>query len=104
MDYLQGENQLRNFAQMTGGFAWFPQFDGELPSIMQSVAAFLRNQYSLSYTPTSGGKDGKFHKVKIELVKPDGSPLEVFDQKGKKQKYQVYAREGYQAQKTGTGD
>jgi hypothetical protein len=26
------------------------------------------------------------------------------DQKGKKQKYVVYAREGYQAPKSGTGD
>ncbi len=104
MSYLQGENQLRTFSSLTGGYAWFPQFDGEIPGIFRDVAAFLRHQYSLSYTPTSGGKDGKFHKVKIELVKPDGTPLEVVDQKGKKQKYQVYAREGYQAQKTGTGD
>src|SRR5579864_9451080 len=29
MNYLQGENQLKTFAQMTGGFSWFPQFDGE---------------------------------------------------------------------------
>src|SRR2546423_13038166 len=29
MNYLQGENQLKTFAQMTGGYAWFPQFDGE---------------------------------------------------------------------------
>jgi hypothetical protein len=42
--------------------------------------------------------------VKVELVAPDGGPLTVVDQKGKKQKYQVYAREGYQAIKAGTGD
>jgi len=29
----------------------------------------------------------KFHKVKVELVAPDGGPLTVLDQKGKKQKY-----------------
>src|ERR1700687_2735053 len=27
MNYLQGENQLKTFAQMTGGYSWFPQFD-----------------------------------------------------------------------------
>ena len=51
-----------------------------------------------------GRRTGKFHKVKIELVQPDGSPLVVVNQKGKKQKYVVYAREGYEAQATGTAD
>ena len=104
MDYLQAENQLRTFSQLTGGYAWFPQFDGEIPDIFRSVAAFLRHQYSISFSPTGGGKDGKFHKVKVELVAPDGSPLNIVDQKGKKQKYQIYAREGYQATKAGVGD
>jgi VWFA-related protein len=104
INYLQGENQLKTFAQMTGGYSWFPQFDGEIPGIFQTITAFLRNQYSLSYTPTTGANDGKFHKVKVELVAPDGSPLEVKDQKGKKQKVVVYAREGYTAVKGGVGD
>jgi VWFA-related protein len=104
LNYLQAENQLKTFSQETGGFAWFPQFDGEIPSIFQQVAAFLRHQYSLSYSPTNGAKDGKFHKLKVELVAPDGGPLTVLDQKGKKQKYVVYAREGYQAPKGGVAD
>src|SRR5690242_1134524 len=104
MNLLQAQNQLKTFSNETGGFAWFPQFDGEIPDIFRSVAAFLRHQYSLSFSPTSGGKDGKFHKVKVELVAPDGSPLSIVDQKGKKQKYQIYAREGYQATKAGVGD
>ena len=103
MNYLQGENQLKTFASLTGGYAWFPQFDGEIPGIFQTVASFLRHQYNLSYTPTNGN-DGKFHKIKVELVAPDGGPLTVLDQKGKKQKYVVYAREGYQAPKSGVGD
>src|SRR5882762_6936200 len=104
LNYLQAENQLRTFANETGGYAWFPQFDGEIPDIFRSVAAFLRHQYSLSYSPSNGAKDGKFHKLKVELVAPDGGPLTVVDQKGKKQKFQVYAREGYQAPKGGVGD
>ena len=104
MNYLQAENQLKTFSQETGGFAWFPQFAGEMPEVFRDVAAFLRHQYSLSYSPSTGAKDGKFHKVKVELVAPDGGPLTVVDQKGKKQKYQVYAREGYQATKGGVGD
>jgi VWFA-related protein len=104
MNYLQGENQLKTIANLTGGYSWFPQFDGELPGIFHDVASFLRHQYSLSYTPSGGGKEAKFHKVKIELVNPDGSPFEVHDQKGKKQKWVVYAREGYEPQKAGAAD
>src|SRR6202790_1304672 len=104
MDYLQAENQLKTFANETGGFSWFPEFYGRNPGIFQQVASMLRHQYSISYTPGNGAKDGRFHKVKVELVAPDGGPLNVVDQKGKKQKYVVYAREGYQAPKSGTGD
>src|SRR5882762_2025064 len=104
LNYLQAENQLKTFSQETGGYSWFPQFAGEMPDVFRDVAAFLRHQYSLSYSPTAGAKDGKFHKVKVELVAPDGGPLSIVDQKGKKQKYQVYAREGYQAPKGGVGD
>ena len=104
INYLQGENQLKTFSQLTGGYSWFPQFDGEIPGIFHDVTAFLRNQYSLSYTPSTGANDGKFHKVKVELVQPDGSPLTVEDQKHKKQKVVVYAREGYTAVKGGVGD
>src|ERR1700756_112099 len=104
MDFLQGENQLKTFAQMTGGFAWFPQFDGEIPSIMRKVAEFLRHQYSLTYTPSNHAPDGKYRKIKVELVAPDGGPLIVTDQKGKKQKWVVYCREGYTAPKGGVGD
>jgi VWFA-related protein len=99
IDLLQDENEMKTFAKETGGYAWFPQFTGEIPDIFHQVAAFLRNQYSLSYSPTNRTRDGKFRKVKIDLVAPDGSPLIVQDQKGKKQKYQVYAREGYVAPK-----
>jgi VWFA-related protein len=104
MDFLQGENQMKTFAQMTGGFAWFPQFDGEIPGIMREVAAFLRHQYSISYTPSNQNQDGKFRKIKVELVAPDGGPLIVNDQKGKKQKIVVYTREGYVPAKGGVGD
>ena len=104
MTFLQAENQLKTVAQMTGGMAWFPQFDGEIPTDMRAVADFLRHQYSITYTPTNHSADGKFRKVKVELVAPDGSPLTLTDKKGKKQKILIYAREGYQAPKGNVGD
>jgi VWFA-related protein len=104
LNFLQAENQMKTFAQMSGGFAWFPQFDGELPGIMRDVTEFLRHQYSITYTPTNHAADGKYRKIKVELVAPDGSPFTVTDQKGKKQKWVIYAKEGYTAPKGGVGD
>ena len=96
------QQQMKVFAELTGGQAWTPEFDGQIPEIMRTIAASLRNQYSLGYAPTS--QDGKYHKIKVELVAPDGGPMTVTNQKGKKVKFVVYARQGYTASKTTVGD
>jgi VWFA-related protein len=95
--YLQAKNQLQTFAKLSGGIAWFPRFEGEIPDIFKSVAAFLRSQYSIGFSPKHLVHDGKYHKLRVEIVQPDGSPLIVTDPKGKRQRLIVYAREGYMA-------
>jgi VWFA-related protein len=100
MDYLQADNEVRTFAQLTGGRAYFPRFQGELPEMFHDIAADIRNQYSISYHPTNAKLDGTYRKLKVELQAPDGGPLKVHDQKGKEVKYIVYAREGYTAKHT----
>ena len=97
LTYLQAQNQLKTFAEMTGGRTWFPRFDGEIPGIMADVAGSLRNEYSLGYISSNSNHDGKYHKLKVELVADNGGPLIITDQKGKKRKFQVYARQGYTA-------
>jgi VWFA-related protein len=104
LTYLQAENQLKAITQMTGGLAWFPQFKSEIPTDMRALTEFLRHQYSITYTPANHAADGKYRKIKVELVAPDGSPFTITDKKGKKQKIVIYAREGYQAPKGGVGD
>ena len=97
MDYLQADNEMNNFARLTGGRAYFPRFSGELPGIFHDVNSDIRNQYLLSYRPTNTKLDGGYRKLKVEVVGPDGKPLKVRDQKGKDVKYDVIAREGYTA-------
>jgi VWFA-related protein len=104
VSYLQAENQMNAFARATGGRAWFPRFQGELRGIFQDVALSLRNQYSLGYTPTNQARDGKFRKIKVEIVDENGQPLIIKDQNNKPVKYVVYAREGYNAPKGKVGD
>jgi VWFA-related protein len=100
MDYLQADNEVRTFASLTGGRAYFPRFQGELPEMFQEIGADIRNQYTISYHPTNAKLDGTYRKLKVELQAPDGGPLKVHDQKGKDVKYVVYAREGYTAKHT----
>jgi VWFA-related protein len=100
MDYLQADNEMRTFASLTGGRAYFPRFQGELPEIFNQVGSDIRNQYSISYRPTNTKLDGTYRKLKVELVAADGGALKVRDQKGKDVKVVVYAREGYTAKHT----
>jgi Ca-activated chloride channel family protein len=98
MDFLQADNQMNVFARETGGQAFFPRFVAEYPSIYRSIADALRNQYSIAYQPTNQAKDGKFRKIKVELVNPaDGAPLRIVDQKNKPMKYSIVAKQGYNA-------
>ncbi len=97
LTYLQSKNQLRTFAKLSGGTAWFPRFEGEIPGIFRSVATFLRSQYRIGYSPANLATDGKYHSLKVEIVRPDGSPLIVTNPKGKRRKPVVYTREGYTA-------
>jgi Ca-activated chloride channel homolog len=98
MDFLQADNQMRTFSKETGGQSFFPRFYGEFPSIYQSISQSLRNQYSLAYSSTNQAKDGKFRKIKVELVNPaTNEPLRVTDENGKPIKYTVIAKAGYNA-------
>jgi Ca-activated chloride channel homolog len=98
MDFLQADNEMRTFAKETGGMAFFPRFYGEFPGIFRAISEALRHQYVLSYSPTNQVRDGKFRKIKVELVNPaTGQPLPIKDEKGKPIKYQIIAKNGYTA-------
>jgi len=100
MDYLQADNEMRTFAAMTGGRAYFPRFEGELPELFGDISKDIRNEYSISYHPTNAKLDGTYRKLKVQVIAPDGGPLKVKDQKGKEVKVDVVARDGYTAKHT----
>lgn len=67
MTLLQAQNTLKTFADSTGG-KYFPvTFPGEIPSVMQSISALVRNQYSLGYTPTNTRQEGKRRKIQVKV-------------------------------------
>jgi Ca-activated chloride channel homolog len=90
MDLLMADNRLRTFASTTGGEAWFPRFDTELPSIFKDLSQMLRSQYSIAYASSNTKRDGKYRKIRVEVnadVTRNGKPV----------KLKVLTRTGYQA-------
>jgi VWFA-related protein len=97
MTFLQGDNQMKTIAKMTGGKFYEPMFDGQLREIYSDISDTIRNQYAIAYHPTNTALDGSFRKIKVELVDETGHPLKLRDQKGKDLKYTIVARDGYKA-------
>ena len=98
MTFLQADNEMKTFSRETGGLSFFPRFLAEYPQVFQQIEFALRNQYSLAYHPTNTVKDGKFRRIKVELINPStNEPLRLTNPKGKAVKYQIIAKAGYKA-------
>jgi len=75
MTMLQAQNTLRTFADSTGGKYEAVTFPGEIPTVLESFSAMLRNQYSLAYSPTNTRRQGKRRKIELFVdVDGDGQP------------------------------
>jgi Ca-activated chloride channel family protein len=78
-----GDQVLQQFAEDSGGRAFFPYHIDDLAQSFAQIGNELRSQYSLAYTLPSGQlTDGKFHAIRIAV-----------GEKG----LQVHARKGYLA-------
>ncbi len=88
---IQAQNTLSTFAKETGG-AYFPvTFEGELRTVLQSINALMRSQYSLGYNPGER-RDGKQRKIVVKVdINGDG----VYDDK----EFDVQHRKFYNAPK-----
>jgi Ca-activated chloride channel homolog len=98
MDFLQADNQMRTFANETGGMSFFPRFEGEYPAVFRSITDTMRGEYVLTYNPSNQARDGKVRRIKVQLINPEtNEPLRINDDKGKPIKYQIVAKNGYTA-------
>jgi VWFA-related protein len=89
MDFLMADNRLKSFADYSGGAAYFPRFETELPEIFTNISKLLRSQYSIAYASSNTKKDGKFRKIRVEVN------AGITDSKGKPIKFKVITRKGY---------
>ena len=91
LTFLQADNIMKTFAKETGGSYYPVTFEGELPGVLGSINALLRNQYSLGFNP-GDVRDGKPHKI---LVKVDVDGDGQTDEKA----YEIKSRQVYIAPK-----
>jgi len=92
--FLQADNTLRSLAEKTGGMAFFPRFEGQYRGIYETASAHLRNQYSLGFVPKVPKRDGKLHKLRVEVRDQD------VNKDGKLDKLKARHKTGYFAAKT----
>lgn len=81
MHLTEGDQILKDLAEETGGRAFFPYHVDDLNQSFQDIGDELRNQYTITYSPTNFVANGKYHRIKIEVPGHNG--------------YQVRARRGY---------
>lgn len=69
-----GPSLLRDLSKTTGGQAFRVSNISDLSDIATKLSVLLRSQYMIAYEPSSRFRDAKWHKIKVSLKPPQGSP------------------------------
>jgi Ca-activated chloride channel family protein len=69
--FNEAEFILRQFAQETGGRAFFPATANELAGIYSLIADELAAQYALAYSSRNPKRDGQWRRIVVRTTKPD---------------------------------
>ena len=64
---------LRQFAQETGGRAFFPNQVAELAGIYGQIADELSSQYTVGYTSKNPQRDGAWRRVVVRVDRPNAT-------------------------------
>jgi Ca-activated chloride channel family protein len=69
--FNEAEFDLRQFAQQTGGRAFFPNQISELNGIYTQISDELSSQYTVGYTSRNPRKDGGWRRVVVRVDRPN---------------------------------
>lgn len=58
---------LKKLARDTGGRAFFASSVSELPEICHQIAQDLREQYTITYSPSDDRHDGTYRKIRVKV-------------------------------------
>ena len=62
---------MRQFAQETGGRAFFPTQISELAGIYGQISDELSSQYTVGYTSRNPRRDGAWRRVVVRIDRPN---------------------------------
>lgn len=65
---FENPSLLEKLAADSGGRAYFAHRLDDLPDIVERLSREIRSEYVLGYYSTKRNRDGKYHKVKVELL------------------------------------
>jgi VWFA-related protein len=68
---IKGQQLLKDIAKATGGKAFFPSRDEQLPIVHDRVASDVASQYLITYTPTNQKIDGSWRAITLATQDPD---------------------------------
>ncbi|MEO8680357.1 MAG: VWA domain-containing protein [Vicinamibacterales bacterium] len=71
--FREAEFVLKQFAQETGGRAFFVQRVEELKEIYGQIADELSSQYTMGYAPKNIKRDGAFRRLVVQVNRPNVS-------------------------------
>jgi Ca-activated chloride channel homolog len=64
-----GDRVLENFADQTGGQAFFPYRSDDLAQSFLDIGTELRSQYFIAYSPSGPPPKGEYRKIEVETVR-----------------------------------
>jgi VWFA-related protein len=70
---MGGAGLLSKISEQTGG-RLLEADAAELPDIARKIGIELRNRYILGYSPQNQVRDGKYHRITVQIVPPRGLP------------------------------
>lgn len=73
---------LRRIARVTGGEAFLPQETRKVAPICEEIAADIRNQYTIGYSPSNQKLDNAVRTIKVTATGPRGRKLFVRTRSG----------------------
>ena len=69
--FREAEFVLRQFAQETGGRAFFPTKLEDLKDVYAQIADELSSQYTIGYASNNGRRDGGWRRIAVQVARPN---------------------------------
>jgi len=96
IDWAGAEKKLEAIARTSGGRAYDPESDLQVPAIYDDIMENLRVRYVITYISSNPAPSGPPRTLRVELINPKtGGPLEVRDADGKPVTAKLYVQETY---------